>query len=42
MSGLGHDDYLTKTRAIGAAAFLSKPCDEIELRDAIDRALAAN
>jgi FixJ family two-component response regulator len=38
-----HDDeaYREKARSVGSVAFLSKPCDDSLLRDAIDKALAA-
>jgi two-component system, LuxR family, response regulator FixJ len=42
ISGFYQDDYQEKARTIGAVALLSKPCDEILLRDAIQKALAAN
>ena len=37
-----HDDkhYLEKAKSVGAITFLYKPCDEILLRDAIEKAFA--
>lgn len=39
-----HDDerYRQQARAVGGIAFLSKPCDESLLRDAIDEAIASD
>jgi YesN/AraC family two-component response regulator len=37
-----HDDegYAKKARSLGAVAFLSKPCDEKSLVEAINKAIA--
>ena len=39
-----HDNeaYITKARSLGAIACLQKPCDETELRDAIEKSIASN
>ncbi len=39
-----HDDeaYMEKARALGAIAYLQKPCDETALLDAIEKSLVSN
>ena len=41
ISAFDQAGYREKARAVGAVAFLSKPCDESLLRDAIDQAVVA-
>ena len=41
ISAYDDERYKERAKSIGAVAFLSKPCDENLLRDAIDKAIAS-